>query len=695
MANNMLAMLLCLSIFPAFAQLTNLEDTIPLSEVVFTARKKDIDSRGLGNMRINMEQLKISPLFLGERDIIKTLQFLPGVSAGMEGSSQLNIRGGTNDQTLYLLDDVPIYNQSHTFGLFSIFNTDAIQSVDLYKGGIPTQYGDKLSGVLTIALKEGDFKKYHHAVSLGMLAGTFASEGPIVKDHLSYMFTGRRSLVELLYNGVMSIAGEQSGGGMIAFYDVNGKISWKINSKNLLSWQLYSGYDDMYGMNTGKDKIKHERFSEKFGYGWNTLMTAIRYNGNLTPSLQLSSNLYHTSLRNFNRAISKFTAPGVKQNKENLQASMMNEIGAKIAFEHKTATNNTVSYGLEGANQLYVPDYIYKLENNNEVVYNSGQLKLFKLSAYLYDEYRYKQWFFSLGFRTSLYDNWLKKVFAFEPRVKLNTYIDEVNKVMLAYDRMYQPIHTVNEMNYNIKSDYWLPFQEDNIPYSDQASIGWKNFTNFNLSFSIEAYYKSMNNLLLIKNLENYIDFHSDYETGQGKSMGIEYLLEYSREQFTAWLSYTWSKSNRRFEDRTYPFKYDAPHSFSGFVSYKLLRNEKIAHIFSLNSQAKTGYPYYVPEIIYPSLGMPTLANAYSRDVNMYSVDYIPSYPNLRIRNFFRLDVNYTIERPCKKGTLSWHFSLLNITNRKNPYAVYKKDEKYKAIVLIPLLPSVSVKRCF
>ena len=332
MANKLLTVLLCLSILPVSAQLTNLEDTIPLNEVVFSVQRNNIDSRGLGNMRINMEQLKISPLFLGERDIIKTLQFLPGVSAGMEGSSQLNIRGGTNDQTLYLLDDVPVYNQSHTFGLFSIFNTDAIKSVDLYKGGIPTQYGDKLSGVVSVALKEGDFKQYHNSVSLGLLAGTFASEGPIIKDHLSYVFTGRRSFVDLLYNGFMSISGGQSGA-MIAFYDVNAKMTWKINSANLLSWQLYSGYDDIYGMNTGRDKVRNERFYEKFGYGWKTFMTAVRYSGKLTPSLQLSSNLYYTGLTNFNRVISKFTAPDIEQKKENVEASLMKEMGAKIAFE--------------------------------------------------------------------------------------------------------------------------------------------------------------------------------------------------------------------------------------------------------------------------------------------------------------------------------------------------------------------------
>jgi len=694
MANKFLAALLCFSILPVSAQLTCLEDTISLNEVVFSARRKNIDSRGLGNMRINMEQLKISPLFLGERDIIKTLQFLPGVSAGMEGSSQLNIRGGTNDQTLYLLDDVPVYNQSHTFGLFSIFNTDAIKSVDLYKGGIPTQYGDKLSGVVSVALKDGDFKQYHHSVSLGLLAGTFASEGPIIRDHLSYVFTGRRSFVDLLYKGFTTISGGQSGA-MIAFYDINAKMTWKMNSANLLSWQLYSGYDDIYGMNTGRDRIRNERYFEKFGYGWKTFMTALRYSGNLTSSLQFIANLYHTSLTNFNRVTGKFIAPDIEYKKENVESSLMNEMGGKIAFEQKTGTNNSFFYGMEGANQIFVPDCVYKRENSSEILYNSGQLRLFKLSAYLYDEYRYKHWFASLGLRASLYDNWKKKKISVEPRVKINTFLGEKNKLMLAYDRMHQPIHTVYEMNYNFQADYWVPFQEEILPSANQASVGWKNFTNSNLSFSIEAYYKTMKNLLLIKNQENYIDFHTDYETGKGKSMGFECLLEYSRERFTGWISYTLSKSDRRFEDRTYPFKYDATHSFSTFVSYKLIHNEKTTHTFSLNSQANTGYPYYVPEISYPGLGLPTLSNAYPGNSNIYSVDYIPQYPNVRIRNFFRLDANYTLERPCKKGTLSWQFSLLNFTNRKNPYAIYKKDDKYKAFVLIPLFPSVAVKRFF
>lgn len=692
--NRNLVFLLCLLSLPISAQLTVSVDTISLNDVVVNARSKHIDSRGLGNMRINMEQLKVSPMFLGERDIVKTLQFLPGVSAGMEGSSQLNIRGGTNDQTLYLLDDVPVYNQNHTFGFFSIFNADAIKSVDLYKGGIPTQYGDKLSGVVSVALKDGDFNNYHTTASLGILAGTLASEGPIIKNRLSYLFTGRRSFVDLLNNSLMNISGGGSSG-MIAFYDLNGKMTWKINSNHLLSWQLYSGYDDIYGMNKKRDNYTKQSYSEKFGYGWKTFMTSVRYRGKLSPSLQFTSSLYYTSLNNFNSVKSKLNAPDQELKKVESQSSLMNEIGGKISFEHKNSTNNALFYGIEGTNQVYIPVYIFKQVNNIKIDYNSGYLKLFKLSGYIYDEYRYKRWFLSLGLRASLYDNWKSRLFAVEPRIKLNTFVGEKDKLMLAYDRMYQPIHTINEMNYNIKTDYWVPFQENNLPNSSQISIGWKNFTNTNLSFTIEAYYKSMQNLLLIRNLENYMDFHLDYETGKGGSMGAEFMLEYSNERFTSWASYTLSKSTRTFGGKTYPYKYDAPHNFLAFASYMLLQKEKISHTFSLNLQLKTGYPYYVPEISYPGLGLPTLFNGYRAFNDVYSVDYIPQYPNVRIRDFFRLDANYTVERPYKNGTLMWQFSLLNVTNRQNPYSIYKKDGKYKAIVLIPIFPSVSVKRCF
>ncbi|GHT11405.1 TonB-dependent receptor [Bacteroidia bacterium] len=695
--------LLIFSCFELSAQLIAREDSlavdslnkvINLSEIVVHARNKNIDSRGLGNMRINMKQLRVSPLFFGERDIIKTLQFLPGVSAGMEGSSQLNIRGGTNDQTLYLMDDVPVYNQNHTFGFFSMFNSDALQSADIYKGGIPSVYGDRLSGVAAISLKDGDFNQYKHSLSLGLLAGTAASEGPILKDKLSYLFTARRSFLDLLYNGVMALASEGGEGmAMIAFYDVNGKLSWKINPKSKLSWQIYTGYDDMYGLN--KVSKDYEKYSEKAGFGWKTTMTSLRFTSQLNPGLFLSSTLYYTQLNNFNNFKSEMNYEGVKNTLENNTSSLLHEIGWRNSLEHKLNDATTLTYGLEATRQIYTPNYMYKIINSNKTTYDAAGLKLHTVSASVYDEYRYQDWLFSAGIRAALYNNTEKTKFVVEPRLKINRYIGEKNKLMLAYDRMHQPVHSINEMNYNVRQDFWIPFNETILPTSQQISLGWKNYTTRDLTFSVEAYWKQMENLIMIKNMENYLDFHSDYETGKGKSMGAELMVEYSKNKINAWLSYTLSQSKRQFEGKFYPFKYDAPHDISAFGSYIIRQKGKNVNTLSLNLQYKTGYPYYVPEVGYPSMGLSALPDAYDMINNAGVIDYIPAYPNVRLKNYFRTDINFTMEQPMKHGSRTWQFSLLNATARQNPYAVYKKDGKYKAFVLIPFLPSISFTRNF
>jgi len=706
MKYRLFILLLCLFCLKnAFAQLviredsikTNVpNDTVELPEVEVVSRSKNIDSRGLGNLRINMEQLRRSPLFFGERDLVKTLQFLPGVSGGMEGSSQLNIRGGTNDQTLYLLDDVPVYNQNHTFGFFSVFNADALQSADIYKGGIPSLYGDRLSGVVSVALKDGSLTNYNHSFTLGLLAGTIASDGPIIKNKLSYSIAARRSFLDLLYNGIMKLAEEGEGGiGMISFYDVNGKLTWQINPRNKLTWQIYSGYDDVYGMNKETDNYENWNYSEKFGFGWKTLMSSFRLLSEIKPSLRLASTLYYTHLDNFNYFKNKETNDGRKSSMENGTSDILDEVGWKAAFTQTINNNNTLFYGVETSYQAYMPNFMYKKTRQTKLEYNKEKLKLYTGSAYLYDEHRLNNWLFGVGIRASAYNNTNKTLWVVEPRIKINTFVGERNKLMLAFDYMHQPVHSINEMNYSVQTDFWVPFKEDILPSSKQFSIGWKNYTTPEFTFSVEAYHKTMKNLLLIKNLEYYMDFHSDYEIGRGNSMGMELMAEYSKKKFTSWASYTLSKSKREFEGVTYPYKYDSPHDVSLFAGYDIWKRKENINSLSVNMQYKSGYPYYVPEISHPSVGLPTLAGGYAALDDIAWVDYIPNYPNIRLKDFFRMDVNFTMNQKLKHGSRIWQFSLLNATAHQNPYAIYKKDGRYKAFMLIPFLPSISVTRKF
>lgn len=705
MPSNKIVLLLTVLCFPfisLFAQLTVDSDSLQVSdvytsvsldEVVVTSAEKNLNSRGLGNMQINMNQVLHSPLFLGERDVIKTLQFLPGVSAGMEGSSQLNIRGGTADQTLYLLDGAPIYNQNHAYGFFSMFNPDAVRTINLYKGGIPTRYGDKLSGVVDVDLQEGDKKKHHGLFSLGLLAWTLAANGPIVKNKLSYMVAARRSFPDLLYNGGAALIGAKDKEiVMPIFYDINGKLHWKINDNNSLSWQIYTGFDEWRSYSDSDyEGIEQQN---RAGFGWRTTMTSLRYESKLTRNRTLTALLYYTNLNNFDYQRNKYKENGASNDTKNVVSSQLTEIGGKIWMQQAFNTNNNLTYGLETSVRDYIPNHIYRKVNGHKTSYDDGHLKLYSLSGYVHHEMKYKGWLFDFGLRTSVYKSGRTTKFAIEPRIKANTFLNEKNKLMFAYDRMVQPVHTVNEMRYSVRNDFWIPFQENNLAGSHQFSIGWKNYTTSNFNFSVEAYYKRMDNLLLINNLESYLDFHQDYQVGKGKSMGFEVMAEYSKNRFTAWLSYSLSKSTRTFGSKTYAFKYDAPHDVSASVSYVVLKKAKRTNTLSANMQFKSGYPYLISEISYPGAGVPG-SGAGSTWFDRESVDYFGDRPNIRLKPFFRMDINYTIEKKRKHGSSILQLSLLNATGNTNVYTVYKKGDKYKALTLIPFLPSISFTRKF
>jgi len=667
-----------------------LKSGVELSEVVISQSKiGNVETKGLGNIRVNLSQLAVSPLFLGERDIIKTMQFLPGVSSGMEGSSNLNIRGGTNDQTLYLMDDAPVYNQNHTFGFLSIFNADALLNADLYKGGLPAVYGNRLSGVANISLKDGNMKSHRQSISIGLLAGTLSAEGPVIEDKVSYLFTARRSFLDLLARGVLYVAmGDEMMAPDLSFWDVNGKITWKMSDKTRLSLSLYNGNDNIGVINRTKDHETKNVLKEKIGLGWKTTTASMRLTSSLRPNTYLSSSLYFSYLDNYNRY-------DVNDNYMKLvqrRSSSMHEIGWRTSIEKKLSNNQTLFAGFDASTQYYNPEQMVMEDNHAVNKFNDGTKKLLTATVFAYDELKWRNWVIVPGIRLSYYQTDRKEKIAVEPRLKLSTFINDDNRLMLAYDRTTQPVHSINEMNYTIQTDYWLPFSEDRLPTANQLSAGWKNFSFRNLTFSVETYYKTLNNLIQIRNFENYMDFQTDFLTGTGRSMGIEWMVQYERERFNTWLSYTLSKSERTFGNRTVPFKYDAPHDLSLFAGYIVKKKENLKNTISINMQYRSGFPYYVSELSYPIMPHPDfLINTW----NYKDADYFPYYPNTRIKDFFRIDLNFTTEKKMKRGARIWQFSLLNATGHQNPYNIYRKNEKYKAFILIPFLPSFSYTRTF
>jgi hypothetical protein len=674
-----------------------LDEGIELDEVIIEAKQVSLKNKGLGNIQIDVSQLRNMPLFLGERDIIKAMQFLPGVSSGMEGSSNLNIRGGTNDQTLYLLDDVPVYNQNHTLGFLSIFNPEIIRSADLYKGGIPAMYGNRLSGVANIYLKNGNMTKHRQSVSAGPLALGLHLEGPVIKDKLSYSIAARHSLYDLIALGIIARIGHVGGSTIFSFYDVNAKLGWDISKKTNLSFQMYAGYDSMYGINMDEEEDDGEKvkYDERYGVGWKTMTSSVNLRSSINPNLYLVANLYCTTLENFTFYQQKLENSQDRIFQKNKTFDDLKELGLKTRFEHKINNSHNLFYGLEMSEKHFKPGYMERVIDKNTTVYETGMSGLKTLGFFVYDEITVKEWLLGVGLRGSVYNNPEKSRFAVEPRIKLNRMLGDENRIMFAYDYMTQPIHSINEMNYSIQKDFWIPFQENRLPYSRQFSAGWKNTSVSNLTLSVESYWKEMRNILRIDNLENYLDYHTDYVEGKGRSYGLEVMAQYDRQRLSAWLSYTLSKSTRTFENRTYPFKYDTPNNLSTFVSYDVYKKNAMRNALSINAQYHTGIPYFVSSTSYPDMGLPSYPSGSIYHNN--SVSYIPKGPNTRLPDYFRADINFTMEKKLKNnGRWVWQLSFLNFTGHINPYTVYQNDKgDYKAFLLIPFMPSFSYTRYF
>jgi hypothetical protein len=666
-----------------------LESGIELEEVTVRANSR-IESRGLGNMRINLSQVYHTPMLLGERDIIKSMQLLPGVSSGTEASSNLVIRGGGNDQTLFMMDDVPVYNQNHAYGFISIFNSDAVLSADLYKGGIPTVYGNRLSGVASVSLKDGNMKSHRQNISLGVIAGTLSAEGPILKDRVSYLFTARRSFLDGLVNGIFSLASDEFTAPQITFWDVNGKISWKINEKSKLTASLYTGYDAL-GLLSQETTSDNKKLKDTFGMGWQTTTASIRLTANLKPHLFLSSNIYYSQLNNFDYHRIKTPDFNVYRKK----SSGIQETGWRTSLENKLSNHQTLYVGADLSGQFFKPDFQKDAGKQTETEVK----KLFTFSVFGYDELKFRDWTFTPGLRASYYRTGESGKAVVEPRLKLSKSLGENNRFMFAYDRMTQPVHSLYEMSYSVQTDYWLPFQNDKPPFSDQISAGWKNYALEDITFSVEAYYKKMKNLVFIRNVERFMDYNTDYELGKGASKGIELMVQYNKNRLNAMLAYTLSESDRTFSGRTVPFKYDIPHEIELFTGYDIYKTGIRKNTLSLNMNYHTGMPFYVSEVSYPSVQMTGVLNKpviYNYTWYNSSIDCISEFPNMRIRDYFRIDLNFTMEKNLKHGKKIWQFSLLNATSNNNPYNIYRNDKGiYKAFVLIPFFPSVSYRREF
>ena len=635
--------------------------TEAIDSVVVTARRPLMVYKQTGNIAVDIEQLKYAPLFAGEKDIFKFLQLLPGVSAGKDGMSGLLVRGGSNDQTLILYDDVPIYNQAHAYGILSIFSGETVQSAEVSKGYISPAYGSRLSAMTQIRTREGDRRNHRQSLTVGTLSLAGTLDGPIKRDKGSYLISARYFFPE----AVLAIADNDIRYG---FNDITGKLTYDIHRNHTLSLGVYSGDDHM------KNKEDHA----ENGFGWGNTTASLRLESRWNDNLRSSVVAYYTYLQN--RQETKFKDDGFSNwGKTTFKT---HEFGARMTFDQRLSRVWSLEYGATFSHQRFEPMHTKSIINGQHKNRGYSSELLVSGALFLNNRFQWGGWRADVGVRGAAYDNSEQTRYAVEPRAQLSYDFGRDNAVWLSGTINSQALVQFNRYYYSMPIDFWTPFRDGRLQHAWQVSLGGRAKLHENLTLSVEGYYKRMRNLPLIYDSDDFLLSNGGFIYGTGRAFGIEAMLQYQTERLSLTASYTYTDSRRRSDGVTYPFEYDVPHDFNAFVSYDVVKRPGRKHTFSLNVAWRSGLPYRLTNESYP-------------DTDGNPIIGITAYPTMRMRNYFRADVSYNMERRKRNGVRNWQFSIINATWHKNPVSIYPYRGSYKATVLIPIMPSVSYTRTF
>ncbi len=684
-------------------------------------------------IKIPMQQIKQLPMIAGEVDLIKALQLMPGVKQGSEAQSIMSVRGGSNDQNLLLLDDIPLYNINHLGGYVSIFNTEAIQTSKLYKGAFPARYGSRLSSVMDIRMKDGSMRDKRTVATIGMLSSKLHTEGYIKKDTASYMISGRRFMYDLITKPIAWIVNKDHSNTGYTFYDINAKFNYKFSDKDRLLFSFYMGNDKF--SSSSKEKHKHEKNVMKNKVKWGNTLISLRWNRIVSKRVFTNITAYYTQYRyksNF-----KFIAKTNDEEQKNKYSflSNINDLCIKSDFYFNISKNYNLYVGTNSTHHSFRPHTTLIEQNgfgDNNINHQINNKKLYSWenSIYLENKISLSKFFSSnIGARATAYSSKNKTYYNIEPRLLFNITIPKVIGIKGSYSKMQQYLHSLSYSNIGLSSNLWLPVTKNTPPqYADIYSLAIvKSLFKSNIELSVEAYYKTMNNLIDYKegvgtmgsNIDNWEDMIE--RNGKGTSKGLECLIYKQSGKITGWIAYTLSQTNRQFDNinngNTYPYIYDVTHDFAITGSYYIKKNM----YFSANWVYMSGKVIDFANEVYsaPHFDNKTINNITSES-NIEDMSYgINKIPNLttvgigtsynkngiRTSPYHRLDISFTYTKQKKNSTRIWNFSIYNVYNKQNPsYYFYDSKEitdsnnqptgQYKTILkqrsIFMFLPSVS-----
>jgi len=664
--------------------IVRLQAGIKLEEVSVVANISQIAGREqMSLLHVQISDFKILPSFV-ERDAIKSLQLLPGIASGSEGQSGLNVRGGSPDQNLFLLDGVTLYHVNHLGNYLSVFETEALKDIKLFKGAFPARYGNRLSSVVDIRVKDGNKYSTHGNISLGLLSAGVLLEGPIKKEKSSFLFSFRRFLPDIFMLPLSSIALD---GGSVGynFYDNIIKTNYEITSKDKMFLSFYFGRD-AYSTNFHEKKSSSETDAKNI-IRWGNALFSNRWTHVFGPALFGEFSLGYTNYRN----ISMYTydyKDAVNNKSETCKSeyySGINDFTLNSAYEYSPFKLFKFKFGGGGIYHSFNPGKFTYQSNKDDVLENEDVIdypRINTFETYIYVENEIDPLDFlslNLGLRWSGYNTELKFYQSFEPRLSANVEVGNLFSFSGSYCKMQQYIHLLTNSGLGLSSDLWMPSTSGIPPEkSDQIAVGiTKSIDNVGIIITIEGYIKKMSNLVTFKEGAAFFSGTASWEdkietNGRGDSKGIEILLQKATGNTTGWISYSLSTSNRQFENINrgleYPYTFDRRHDISIILKRKLNENIDISATWVYGS----GLPITLATGKYKAI---TSKEYFNNIGSIYSYDfdaYLYEGKNgFRMRDYHRLDAGINFYKEKKRGTSTWSLNIYNVYNRKNPHFYY------------------------
>lgn len=715
-----------------------LEPSASLEEVVITGQSNDkqsVLSTQMGALEINQQTIRSTPVMFGEADIIKTLQLTPGVSAGTEGTAGMYVRGGNVDENLFLIDGNPVYQINHIGGIFSAFNPEAISGMDFFKSGFPSRYGGRLSSVVDVHTKEGNMKEYHGSASIGLISGNLNFEGPIIKDRTSFNIGLRRTWLDVLSAPAVAIANKitKKDGTRLraryAFHDLNLKVNHIFNDRSRMYLSLYNGNDVLKGGSTDfpdQDSDNNYNYDSDVSLRWGNIMATAGwtyvFNNRLFGKVSGVFTRYHSRLRNTEHDVvgnegDEDYSDSFRENETN---TGITDFGLRTSFDYLPASAHHIRFGGDYLVHRFHPEYNRSVayEKNEETSVEIGQefandlLWGHEAGVYAEDDWTLSSAVrLNAGLRFSLFNVQGKTYTGLEPRVSLRWLLDDNLSFKASYSRMNQYVHLISNSFISLPTDAWMPVTRKLKPLiSDQVSAGFYYNLNKEYNFSVEGYYKTLDNLLEYRDghtfTPSFVNWEDKLTAGEGSSYGAEFMVRKETGRTTGWVGYGLSWSDRQFDELNqgarYPARFDNRHKLNIVVMHKISPKVELSAAWSY---ASGNHVTLSLENYYENgTGSPT------NNDNRYmgaseSIDYYEGRNNYQLPAYHRLDLGIKIYRPKKKGRMGiWTVSIYNVYSRMNPFMIYKSDKTvpdpgssygknvpvFKTIGIMPIIPSIS-----